>query len=203
MTFADIYSEIVLRAGEGYDAYSDRAEAMFWKAVSTLIKNGEYDEKEIRGLVQGYTKEVQKSDFVLNRWSLWKMWATAEVPNVDRTTTPLFTSEIFEYRIVLEPVYPDGLRFHEVNYYELRQKDILNTLTAETGFPELIYAFDYPDIYIAAPNMDFICRVSLATKSIPVSVKEDSTTDADKYFNFGFIIRAIELATQLLKTETE
>lgn len=201
MTFGAIYAEIVKRAGEGYDAYLDRAAEMFWKAVSGIIQSGEYDEKEIRKLDHRNSVSLSKSSFTNNKYSL-AAWFGAN-------SGPFRDYKIFDYKVVLAPTAPENCRFVEVGINELRQKNSLNLLNAATGIPEVIWAFSYPEILITADTQDFTCVLSVATHAIARAAitNADGTfnegTNSDDYFSYGFLVRAIELATQYLKTETE
>jgi hypothetical protein len=196
MTFTQIYAEIILRAGEGYDAYADRAKEMFWKAVSTIIQQGQYTDTEIRNLISRYAYNVSKSEFSNNRMNIMDWWGGA-------TSSPLYQSEIFDYRLILTPIDPEHARYTEVPIAQLYQKDTLNLLNEATGIPEIIYAFDYPDLHISSRTGEFTCIATLHTHSITHDAKDNGETNADGYFNYGFLVRAMEMAAQLLKTETE
>jgi len=115
MKLSEVYDEIILRAGEGYDAYEDRAKEMFWKAVSTLIKKGDYNHDEIRRCSQRYTKQIGNSDFSSGSYKIYKMWSSTADPKVSR----FFTNEIFDYDILIEPVVPGEMRFQRVPIDEM------------------------------------------------------------------------------------
>lgn len=201
MTFGEIYSEIILRAGEGYDAYLDRAKEMFWKAVSTLINKGEFTVEEVRRLERRNSVTLDKSAFTNNKYSLFEWFGTNDGPFHD--------NEVFSYRVWMTPIEPDNCRFTEVPYDRLLAKNPLNLLNEITGIPEVIYSFSYPDLLISPDTEEFSCMVNVATYSIPRTeiTHSDGTTntdtDSDRWFNYGFLVRAIELAAELLKTETE
>ncbi len=197
MTFTEIYSEIVLRAGEGYDAYSDRAKEMFWKAVATIIQQGQFTDTEIRNLKTRYCVNIGSNEFTDNAYDIVEDWFGGTA------NSPLYTSEIFDYKMVLTPIEPENARYTEVPMDKLGAKNPLNLLNSTMGIPEIIYAFDYPDLRISNDTEDFQCLATLSTYSIPHSIKDNDTTNADGYFNYGFLVRAMEMAAQLLKTETE
>lgn len=48
--FSDIYQDILNRAGEGYAAYTDRARAMFWRALASIVQKGEYAQHEVTSI---------------------------------------------------------------------------------------------------------------------------------------------------------
>jgi hypothetical protein len=196
MTLSEIYSEILLRAGEGYDAYSDRAKECFWKAVSTIIQQGQFTDTEIRNLITRYAYNISQDSFTNNRLNIMDWWGGA-------TSSPLYQSEIFDYRLILTPIDPEHARYTEVPIAQLYQKDTLNLLNEATGIPEIIYAFDYPDLHISSRTGEFTCIATLHTHSITHDAKDNGETNADGYFNYGFLVRAMEMAAQLLKTETE
>lgn len=195
MTFGEIYSEIILRAGEGYDAYSDRAKEMFWKAVSTIISKGEFEVEEVRRLERRNSVTLDKSAFVNNSYNLFA-WFGAN-------SGPFHNNEVFSYKVWMTPIEPENCRFTEVPYDRLLAKNPLNLLNSITGIPEVIYSFSYPDLLISPDTEDFSCMVSISTYSIPKPDKDNDNTDSDRWFNYGFLVRAIELAAELLKTETE
>lgn len=195
MTLTEIYTEILTRAGEGYDAYADRAAVMFWKAVSSIIQSGEYTELEIRKLLHRNSIQVTQNSFTSNRYSLTN-W-------LGSTSGTLYDYTIFDYKVVLSPVDPDNCRFTEVPMDKLADKNVLNLLNLTAGLPEVIYAVDYPDIVLSSDTEDFAAILTLSTHSISAAAQAEGTTDSDEYFSYGFLVRAIELAAQLLKTETE
>lgn len=201
MTFLEIYNEILKRSGEGYDAYLDRAEEMFWKAVSTIIRSGEYTDTEIRNLSRRYTKELSKDDFINNGYNIYKIWSSSVSPNP--LLSPLYLNEVFDYVVEITPIIPESMKYHQVSVDELRTRREMSKLCEDFGFPEVLYAWDHPDIYISSNAPSFRGLMVLKTHSIPRATKNDSSTNADAYMNYGFVIRAIEMAVGLLKTETE
>jgi hypothetical protein len=196
MTLSEVYTEILTRAGEGYDAYLDRATEMFWKAVSVILNSGEFQQEEIRKLYQRKSVSLSKDSFVNNQYNL-NTWLGLTDSN------PLYSSLVFDSKVVLAPVEPEQTRFTEVRMDSLRAKDPLNYLNELTGIPEVIWALNFPDVVLSPSTGDFTCVLTLSTHSIGNTAKDNNTTDTDEYFNYGFLVRAIEMAVQLLKTETE
>lgn len=201
MTFLQIYTEIINRAGEGYDAYISRAEEMFWKAVSTIIRSGEYTDTEIRNLSYRSTRELSNEDFSGNSYNIYRMWSSSVTPNP--LLSPLYLNEVFDYKVEITPIIPEAMKYHQVNVDDMRRRREMAKLCEDFGFPEVLYAFDHPDILINSNAPSFRGLLTLITHSIPKAAKNNSSTDADAYMNYGFVIRAVEMAVGLLKTETE
>lgn len=195
MRFGEIYSEIVLRAGEGYDAYALRAKEMFWKAVSTIINKGEFDVAEVRRIERRHSVSLSKANFTNNTYSLTEWFGT--------NAGVMHDNEVFSYKMWMTPVEPKNCRFTAVEPDRLRASNPLNLLNELTGIPEVLYSFSYPDIILSPDTKDFKCILSVATYSIPRIEKDNDNTDSDRWFSYGFLVRAIELAAELLRTETE
>lgn len=198
MTFGEIYAEIILRAGEGYDAYLDRAKEMFWKVVSTMVQAGDWKREEIRFLEHLTRKEVRKADFTNNQYNLLKIFDADHY-----TETPLYESEIFDYQVTLEPVTPENMRFTKRSPQTLRSQNPVNLLNDLTGLPEVIYAIDYPFLVLSKGSPDFRATALFTYYGLPRTTKDDDTTDSDVWFSYGWLVRVMEKAAELLKTETE
>lgn len=203
MTFAQIYAEIIKRAGEGYDNYLDRAEACFWKAVTQIIDNGDFTDTEIRLMSTRFTKVISKSDFSGGLYNILRIWN--DVLNPNPSLSPFYDRDVFKYSVQLTPISPEYMRFTQVNPNKVKDGHILSAMTAITGIKELIWGFDYPQLMINTLTDigDYRVMINLSTYSIPKTAKSNSATDADAYMNYSFTVRAIELATQILKSETE
>ncbi|HPM02436.1 MAG TPA: hypothetical protein PK816_09810 [Candidatus Cloacimonadota bacterium] len=52
MILSDVVNEILLRAGEGYDEYADRAKNHFIYAISQLLKTDNYDQSDIHQCIE-------------------------------------------------------------------------------------------------------------------------------------------------------
>ena len=198
MTFGEIYAEIILRAGEGYDAYLDRAKEMFWKVVASMIQAGDWNQEEIRDLENITRKQVRKSEFNSNKYGLWRVFNAVKMAE-----TPLHESEIFHYNATLEPVIPDNCRFTKVSPQELANKNPVNYLNILTGLTEVIYALDYPFLLLSSDTQDFRGDIMFTYYGLPRTYIDDDTTDSDRFFSYGFLVRAMEKSAELLKTETE
>ncbi|HNX37625.1 MAG TPA: hypothetical protein PKI15_04630 [Candidatus Cloacimonadota bacterium] len=203
MKWSEVYTEILSRAGEGYDAYLSRATEMFWKAVSNIINTGEFDDNEVRYMVSRYTRTISREDFANGKYNLMRIWSDQAVP--DENLTPFVTHEIFRYNVELTPVAPTFMKFNQVTMETLRSSHILASLSEATGIRSLIWSFDYPDITISTitAHQPFRCNATLSTYGIPRTAMQDADTSSDLYMSHNFLIRAIETAVKLLKTETE
>jgi len=202
MTFAEVYTEIITRSGEGYDNYLDRAKEMFFKAISTILNSGEYDPTEVRLMSSRFTKNIGSTNFTDGRYDINRIWSDQAVPDV--TLSPFYTHELFDARVELTPVAPENMRFSQVSIERLNSAHLISQLSIAAGIPELIWGFDYPDIRVnTITNTSFRCLATLSTHSIPRADIDEDSTPADRYMSYHFLIRAIEMAVNLLKTETE
>lgn len=202
MKLRDVYQEVILRAGEGYDAYEDRAINCFWKAVSNLIQTNEFSAPEIRVITQRYVRQINKDSFNNCRYNIFRIWNDLN-PAQGREQSPFHTHLIFDYRMELTPIYPENMKFHQVPISELRTTQPLDKLTQAMRLPELIWSFDYHDIWIAPSSDTFQCLLTAHIYCIPITVTGDPDADTDRYFSYGFLVRAIEAAVKFLVTETE
>jgi len=52
MILSDVINEILLRSGEGYEEYSDRAKNHFIYAISQLLKDDNYDQSDVHQCIE-------------------------------------------------------------------------------------------------------------------------------------------------------
>ncbi len=78
MILSDVINEILLRAGEGYDEYSDRAKNHFVYAISQLLKTDNYDQSDLHQCIESVSFSISENfDFIIIQNDIYKIldWA--------------------------------------------------------------------------------------------------------------------------------
>lgn len=187
ITLLDAYNDILKRAGEGYANYLDRAREMFWRAVGTIIQNGEYQAHEV-----------------------------VKISSIMRSTVPVsaFPMQYFDYEgeIVFSSEY--DLHSEDANTSKaepLHMQEIARhriAMSKMAGINEVIWAEFPTEIRIAYDEDGYaVSTGNLIVDAKRISIGANYLTqakDAEPISNLiehSLAARAIELATQMIIQE--
>ena len=190
MTMGDVYLDILQRAGEGYANYLDRAREMFWRALTSIIKSGQFSQQETEGITTLAETETGLTDyaFSVDDWN--------------------YTGTILHIIVQLAPNDPNNVIYTYVTpeSFPLAPHKVL--LLSIAGIIEVLWTVEYPIIKIAydAENLDLsdaTCWTKATIYGVPAAAMTDTQDHitADTYIGYSLLIRAIEEATKLIIQE--
>lgn len=190
MTMGEVYLDILQRAGEGYANYLDRAREMFWRALTDIIKSGQFSQQEAEGITTLAEAETELLAYTFN---------------VDEWN---YTDTILHIVVQLAPHVPDDIIYTYVTpeSFPLAPHKVL--LLSIAGIIEVLWTAEYPRIKIAydAENLDLYeatCLTKATIYGVPAAAMTDAQDHitADTYIGYSLLIRTIEEATKLIIQE--
>ena len=194
MIFGDVYKEITKRAGQGYGNFEDRAQAVFWKAVGLMIREGDYAKEELRLAAKRSENEAHLAH---------------EFPYLLTNHTSIASHYVFSTEVELRPGEPQNIHYTKLSEQVLHRGAYLTPLGA-AGIKEVYYSLKYPSVIIQFNDKDPVLAtawayVTVTWTGVPRTLVEGSSqnsTPAYNYFTQQFIDRAIESAVKLMAQET-
>ena len=190
MTMGDVYLDILQRAGEGYANYIDRSRELFWRALTSIIKSGQFSQQETEGITTLAEAEtgLLAYAFSVDNWN--------------------FTDTILHIVVQLAPGEPNDVVYTYVTPEAFPSAPHKVLMMSLAGITEVLWTMEYPDIKIAydTDNEDLddaTCWTKATIYGVPAAAMTDAQDHitADTYIGYSLLIRTIEEATKLIIQE--
>ena len=190
MTMGEVYLDILQRAGEGYANYLDRAREMFWRALTDIIKSGQFNQQEVAGITVLKETETELADYAFSVDD-WR-----------------YADTILHIVVQLAPSEPNDIIYTYVTpeAFPLAPHKVL--LLSIAGIIEVLWTVEYPDIKIAydTENTDLdtaTCMTKATIYGVPAiaMAQEGDISQSSQYIGYSLLIRTIEEATKLIIQE--
>lgn len=188
ITLANAYNDILARAGEGYSAYYDRARALFWRALATIIASGEYQDYEVENISRRDSETVQA-----NQYPIEKAAALSQL--------------VFSATQSIRVIDPSEVRCDRLNYDQyLSAADDMLSLCKTANVKQLIWTETPRDILLKYSLSSLESAVTIIDTDIisvnpNVLTSSQDSSNIDTYISYSIAVRAIELATQMIIQE--
>ena len=187
-TLANAYNDILARAGEGYSAFYDRARALFWRALGSIIASGEHQDHEVDKISSRDSETVQADQYPISR-------------------AAALTQLVFKAIQTIRVTQPPNVRCDKLNYDQfLSASDDMLYICKSAGVNQLLWTETPTEIHLKY-SADHLAQATTQVETDIVSVNPNVLTSSqdsssiETYISYSLAVRAVELATQMIIQE--
>lgn len=190
MIMSTVYADILSRAGEGYSNYTTRAREIFWRAIATIMRSGEFTQDEAKGMYMKFSMVIPLMSFPFD---------------IEDIATGY---EVFNLQVKLSPNSPNTAIYTQLSPADYPGHARKTALLAMTDIPEVLWTYEQPNLKVAFDANNSLltqgnCLVEALIHGVHPYVMTSTydTIDSDTYMAYSLLIRAIEMSVTLLIQE--
>lgn len=183
----DLYLNVLLRAGEGYAHYMDRARYCLWKAIDNIVKSGEYNDNDIAGI----------TNYVNNNAYIGKspLLVLPKPYEMEMDKSAIISTQDASIGII---------RYNHADYIKYGNSNI--AMSDESRIKTIVWTDYNGKIYaMASEAVNSNQKIDIAIKTIGISnitlLGQNEADPISDYISGGLAMRAVEMATQLIIQE--